>query len=152
MRSSAGLMNSFATTRYANFIRGCVMARTIVETTLTKTQTCVVGWNCHSQGFSLKTIDGYFISPCLSVIQEGIFHCHFIQDFKQFLVFFCLFVFLSDRLIHSFFCLFNSSKTLLPSYKAIPLQKWSRLSTCGSSVQQSGWLWWQLGRRWVWWA
>lgn len=52
----------------------------------------------------------------------------------------------------SFLCLFNSSKTLLPSYKAIPLQKWSCLSTCWSSVQQGGWLWWQLGWRWVWWG
>lgn len=106
MLSSAGLMNSFATTRYANFTRGCVMARTIVEITLMKTQTCVVGWNCHSQGFPLKTLDGYFISPYFSIIQEGIFHCGFMQGFKQ--LFFILYIY-----IYSFvFSVFSGSHQL----------------------------------------
>lgn len=60
--------------------------------------------------------------------------------------------FSSERHIISSFFLFNSSKASVPSYKAIPLQKWSCLSTRRPSVQQGGWLRWLFRWRRVWWA
>lgn len=41
------------------------------------------GLNCHSEGFSLKKIDAYFIRHYFSFSQEGIFHCLLIQDSMQ---------------------------------------------------------------------
>lgn len=48
-------------------------------------------------------------------------------------------------------CVINR-KTSLPTYKAIPLQKWPCLSAYRPSLQQSGWVWWQFRRGRVWWA
>ncbi len=113
MLSSAGLMNSFATTRYANSTRGCVTARMIVEITLTKTQTCAVGWNCHSQGFPLKTIDAYFISHYSTSLfskrkYASVISCN-ISSKRGFVVCFC------ERRIHYLFVSFH----LQPNFPAL---------------------------------
>ena len=74
-------MNSSATTRCVNSTRGCATARTIVEITLTKTQTCVVGCWCNLSRlfcfFSIP-INACFLSSSDS--QERIFH---FQDVVQ---------------------------------------------------------------------
>lgn len=108
MLSSAGLMNSSATTRYANSTRGCATARMIAEITPTKTQTCAVGWNCHLHGFPLKTIDAYFITHYFSIFHEGIFLCHFLQD--SLAVIFLFFYFLKTHPLAS--CVFSSPAKL----------------------------------------
>lgn len=64
--SSAGLMSSSVTTRYASCTHGSAMARTIAEITLTKTPTCVVGWNCHSRTLSSEHNWWIFYKPTLS--------------------------------------------------------------------------------------
>lgn len=64
--SSAGLMSSSVTTRYASCTHGSAMARTIAEITLTKTLTCVVGWNCHSPTLSFEPNWWIFYKPTLS--------------------------------------------------------------------------------------
>lgn len=151
MLSSAGLMNSFATTPYANSTRGCATARMIAEITPTKTQTCAVGWNCHLHGFPLKTIDAYFITHYFSIFHQGILLCHFLRGSLAVIYFFIYLLFFKDTSI-SFSCLFFSSQTSLPSYEAVPLQKQSRVSAHGPSLQQSGRLRRQLGWGGMWWA
>lgn len=98
--------------------------------------------------FPLKTIDAYFIR-----------HYYFLFSKREYFIVISyetsssyLFYFFFKDISISFWCLFISSKTPLPSDKAIPLQKWSRVSTHRPSLQQSGWLWWQLRWRRVWWA
>lgn len=89
--SSAGLMSSSVTTRYASCTHGSAMARTIAEITLTKMPTCVVGWNCHSQTLSFEHNWWIFYKPTLSYYPRENISLSFLTRFQVLFVFFWLF-------------------------------------------------------------
>lgn len=106
--SSAGLMSSSVTTRYASCTHGSAMARTIAEITLTKTPTCVVGWNCHSQTLSFEPNWWIFYKPTLSCYPRENISLSFLTRFQVFVLFFS-FLLSFEVHIHHLFSVFPSA-------------------------------------------